>query len=224
MKGLFWPVGKGLIIWVCIFLFGCGASQRGYLNTSCLDVPRTEIFHLSKHDLPFSEGKAIIYISDLGRNFSDEWKGYLLNAVFQAFSQQRVFKDLKIGGMFTSRPIRILRQQEADFLVLIKGAEVLSPTKIAPGHLALYLQVIEVKSGDLLLSILGEIDLCPEYPKDYVIFLSKGSFPGKDPYYLRRVFFTLARGLALAIKRNTTHPVFEKPIFEDLRDEEYPTF
>ncbi len=228
MKDLVLIVKRYLVfITGCIFLIGCEGQQQGYLNISCPDTPQIEVFKLPKKGVYFSQGKAMLYISDLGKNFSDEWTEYLLSSVFQAFIQQGVFKDLEIGGKLKPETIDVLRQKNIDFLVLIKGVEILAPTKTVPGHFTFYLQIIEVKSGDVLLSLLGEMCISPKYPKDYVVFLTRGSFPQDDPYCLRRIFFILAKESAIVIKRvgiQSTKKLFEKSIFEDIEKEEYPSF
>ena len=77
----------------------------------------------------------------------------------------------------------------------------MAPTKVAPGHLVLEVEILKLKPREELWLLSGELDLCPQYPRDYVVYLGKSHFPQGDPYALERGIFLLAQKMAMLIKQ-----------------------
>ncbi len=114
----------------------------------------------------------------------------------RAFKQMNIFKEIDIGERYPA-----IFPKEIDFLVLLRGIELTAPTKVAPGHVILEIEILKLKPREELWLLSGELDLCPPYPRDYVVYLGRSRFPQGDPYALERGIFLLAQKMALLIKQ-----------------------
>ncbi len=196
---------RSVIFFFFLILIGCHfypseglnfSNDINFLNNFCDESPQINIFSWPKNTLSLAHSKALIcMVPALEKVLSPNWRKRFLIITHRAFKQANLFKEIAIGERCPD-----IFPPEINFLVLLRGVELIVPTKVAPGHLILEIEILKLKPRQELWLLSGELDLCPQYPRDYVVYLGRGGFPQGDPYALERGVFLLARKMALLIK------------------------
>jgi len=197
---------RSVIFFFSLILIGCRfypskginfSNDINFLNNSCAESLQIDIFSWPKGILSLAHGKALVCLAPtLEKALSPHWRKRFLIITHRAFKQANIFKEIDIRERYLT-----IFPKEIDFLVLLRGVELMAPTKVAPGHLVLEIEILKLKPREELWLLSGELDLCPQYPRDYVVYLGKSHFPQGDPYALERGIFLLAQKMALLIKQ-----------------------
>ena len=173
--------------------------EINYLAVSCEPHPRVNVIIRPDPVVPLCR-EAAWFAYQVRENVSDResferYAGF----VFRAFLKERVFQGLAWRGRLTATLERQARERGV-LLVVLEGLRVVPATKAAPGLVALAVRVLDPAEGFSLWELTGEMELCPCYPEDWVVTVTRGEPPSGTMDAAQRAFFLLARVVARAMR------------------------
>ncbi|GEM_PF-5715915 len=186
------------LVFLMLLVAACTGREVNYLQTSCDPFPRIEVVKRPPHPEPFEMGKAcFVYLpfaAEKGREKA------LAGVVYAALKKQYLFRGLIWGGPLRYETL-FKECLGADYLVTLESLHLEAANKVAPGTVALSLSVKRLRDENTIWLLTGAVDLCPRYPRDYTVFLTRSEPPNgrmddlsSELYFLVRLLTSYLRG------------------------------
>ena len=188
---------KLFLIFIVFLIVGCGGALQevNYTNNECSPTPRVNVLIYPLGEYSFNRG-IFVYLPSTENVLAE--KRYAA-AVYRALLKAQLFSALEWQGPYRYETLYQAQKKRA-FLVMLEDFRLFSPTKVAPGRIGFSLRIFDPRKGYSLWEVVSEVDLCPTYPFDSVVDLSRGKFPKGDPAVTEDAFFRLACLTAHALK------------------------
>jgi len=169
------------------------SEEINFGQENCFQNPRLNVILRPKRG-KLEKSKAIfVYLPPEGYPLADRYAAL----VYQAALKEGVFEALEWGGRYTHASEERALKKKARLFIL-ENFEIFAPTKVTPGKLALALRLFDPRQGYSIWRLTGEVDLCPHYPKDRIVSLTKSEAPLGNLTLLNSAFFELA-GLTIRL-------------------------
>ncbi len=181
-----------LLLVLILFLGACSGQEINYLHTNCDPLPQVNILKRPPHPEPFEQGKACFVYLPLAEDSGRErtWAG----TVYAALEKEYLFRRLLWGGRLRYETL-FQECAGADYLVTLEALYLEAASKVAPARLALSLSVKRLRDENTIWHLTGSLELCPRYPRDYVIHLTSNQPPYAQIDHLSSELFFLVRYL-----------------------------